>query len=259
MLSSLLWGEAAGASASSSSSSTPFAVGGAHAGWSLARQVGIRATQPDVAATLPHGLDVSSHQGNVNWTAVKSHGAEFAYIKATEGNYYTNPYWAQQYKGAYNVRIIRGAYHFANPSKSTGAAQADYFIHLGGGWTSDGWTLPGALDMEYNPYGSECYGLSKSGMVSWITSFLNEYHTRMHIWAVIFTTAGWWNTCTGNSTTFRTNDPLWLAHYASIPGTIPGGWSFYTFWQYADSGTFPGDQDVFNGSYSRLQVLAKQG
>ena len=33
----------------------------------------------------PKGIDVSSHQGNVNWNAVVANGVSFAYIKATEG------------------------------------------------------------------------------------------------------------------------------------------------------------------------------
>ena len=33
----------------------------------------------------PKGIDVSSHQGNVNWNTVVSNGISFAYIKATEG------------------------------------------------------------------------------------------------------------------------------------------------------------------------------
>ena len=33
----------------------------------------------------PKGIDVSSHQGVVNWNAVVSNGISFAYIKATEG------------------------------------------------------------------------------------------------------------------------------------------------------------------------------
>jgi hypothetical protein len=33
----------------------------------------------------------------------------------------------------------------------------------------------------------------------------------------------------------------------------------YTFWQYADSGSLPGDQDVFNGAYTQLQTLARKG
>jgi hypothetical protein len=33
----------------------------------------------------PKGIDVSSHQGEVNWNAVVANGVSFAYIKATEG------------------------------------------------------------------------------------------------------------------------------------------------------------------------------
>ena len=33
----------------------------------------------------PQGIDVSSHQPDINWPAVKANGIQFAYIKATEG------------------------------------------------------------------------------------------------------------------------------------------------------------------------------
>ncbi len=223
-----------------------------HAGSGLAP----RAAQPIGTYALLKGLDVSSWQGNVDWNAVKANGATFAYVKATEGVAYTNPYFAQQYNGSYNVGLIRGAYHFALPDRSSGATQADYFVNHGGGWSRDGKTLPGALDIEYNPYGATCYGLSQSAMVSWIRDFINRYYARTGRWAVIYTTTDWWTTCTGNYSGFAANNPLWIARYASSPGTLPAGWSYYTFWQYASSGTFPGDQDYFNGAYDRLQALA---
>jgi GH25 family lysozyme M1 (1,4-beta-N-acetylmuramidase) len=229
-----------------------------HMGWSLGSRtatVGPRTVTPAVAG-LP-GLDVASYQGNVNWTTVKNNGAQFAYIKATESTNYTNPYFSQQYVGAYNVGLIRGAYHFATPNTSSGATQADYFAAHGGGWSADHHTLPGALDIEYNPYGATCYGLSQASMRSWIHAFVNEYHARTGRWAVIYSTLDWWTTCTGNSdTTFAQNDPFWIARYSSSAGTLPAGYGAYTFWQYADSGTFPGDQDVFNGSAARLLALA---
>src|SRR5262249_59689612 len=53
------------------------------------------------------GMDVSSWQGNVNWTAAWNNGARFAYVQATEGTGYTNPYFTQQHNGSYNVGIIR--------------------------------------------------------------------------------------------------------------------------------------------------------
>jgi len=213
------------------------------------------AAQP-AHADVVYGMDVSSYQGNVNWSGAYANGARFAYIKATEGTSYTNPYFAQQYNGSYNVGMIRGSYHFAHPNSSSGATQADYFIAHGGGWSGDGKTLPGALDIEYNPSGSECYGLSQSSMVSWVASFSNEYHAREGVYPVIYTTTDWWTTCTGNSSAFASTNPLWIARYSSSAGTLPAGWGYYTFWQNADSGTFPGDQDRFNGAYSQLQKIA---
>ena len=109
-----------------------------------------RAVRP---AGLP-GLDVSSWQGNVDWVTVAANGARFAYVKATEGTSYVNPYFTQQYGGAYGVGLVRGAYHFGLPDRSTGAAQAQWFAAHGGAWSADGQTPPGASDIEYNPYGA---------------------------------------------------------------------------------------------------------
>jgi GH25 family lysozyme M1 (1,4-beta-N-acetylmuramidase) len=213
---------------------------------------------PATTTQLP-GIDVSAYQGNVNWSSVAPY-IDFVYIKATEGTYYTNSYFAQQYNGSYNAGLIRGSYHFAIPNNSSGTTQADYFIGHGGGWSSDGKTPPGALDIEYNPYGSECYGLSQSSMVNWIWNFVNEYAAREHAYPPIYTTTDWWTTCTGNYSGFAAYDPLWVANFsASGGGPLPAGWGYYTFWQYASSGSRPGDQDVFNGAYTRLQALATNG
>jgi GH25 family lysozyme M1 (1,4-beta-N-acetylmuramidase) len=220
-----------------------------------------RASRLSPRATVPQlpGIDVSSYQGNVNWGSVAPY-IDFAYIKASEGSYYSNPYFAEQYNGSYDYGIIRGAYHFGIPNNSSGTAQADYFIGHGGGWSADGKTLPGALDIEYNPYGAECFGLSQTSMVDWIWNFVTEYAAREHAYPPIYTTTDWWTTCTGDYSGFAAYDPLWIANYsASGGGPLPAGWGYYTFWQYAGSGSLPGDQDVFNGAYSRLQALATNG
>ncbi|KAL0959551.1 hypothetical protein HGRIS_011265 [Hohenbuehelia grisea] len=73
---------------------------------------------------------------------------------------------------------------------------------------------------------------------------------------VIYTTTDWWKTCTGNNSGFGSTNPLWIARYASAIGTLPAGWSYTTFWQYADSGANPGDQDIFNGDAAGLKRMA---
>lgn len=204
------------------------------------------------------GMDVSGYQGNVDWQTAYNNGARFAYAKATEGGTYRNPYFAQQYNGSYNVGMIRGAYHFALPNSPTSAVgQANFFIDNGGGWSADGKTLPPALDIEYNPYGATCYGLSQSAMVTWIKAFSNQIHARTNKYPMIYSTFDWWNTCTGNSSALSATNPFWIAKYSSTPPTsIPAGAATWTIWQYADSGVFPGDQNKFNGSYTQLQALA---
>jgi GH25 family lysozyme M1 (1,4-beta-N-acetylmuramidase) len=204
----------------------------------------------------PQGMDVSSHQGNVDWRTAYSKGARFAYVKATESTGYTNPYFSQQYNGSKSAGLVRGAYHFALPNRSSGATQADYFIAHGGNWASDGSTLPPMLDIEYDPYGSNiCYGMSGSAMSRWISDFSARIHSRTGRNPTIYTTRNWWNTCTGSNGSFGSN-PLFLACYCRTVGRMPAGWSHQTIWQYNSQGTFPGDQDVFNGSYADLRRFA---
>lgn len=165
---------------------------------------------------------MSGYQGNVDWASYWNQGKRWAYTKASEGNYYTNPYFGQQYTGSYNQGFIRGAYHFATPNDTSGAAQAEYVVAHGGGWSGDGKTLPGMLDIEYNPYGATCYGLSQAAMRNWITDFLNRYQQLTSRDAVIYSTLDWWTTCTGNTAAFG----------------------------------FTIDQNKFNGAIDRLQALA---
>lgn len=211
-------------------------------------------TEPESTATplaTVSGIDVSGHQGNVDWPYWWNNGQRFAYVKATEGTGYTSPYFAQQYNGSYEAGMIRGAYHFALPDRSGGAEQANYFIDNGGGWSADGKTLPGALDIEYNPYGDNCYGLDGGGMSAWVKAFCDTYHARTGRWPMIYTTTNWWTGCGVGD--FSATSPLWIARYAGSVGPLPPNWGFHTIWQHSST---PIDQNLFNGSYERLQALA---
>ncbi|MFI6879614.1 lysozyme [Streptomyces sp. NPDC050400] len=230
--------------------------GEAFMGIGVAAHDGDTGKPPVSRAVQTEGVDVSSHQGNVAWSTLWNSGVKWAYVKATEGTYYTNPYFAQQYNGSYNVGMIRGSYHFATPDTTSGATQANYFVDHGGGWSKDGKTLPGALDIEWNPYGAACYGKTQSAMVTWIRDFVNQYKARTGRDPVIYTATSWWTQCTGNSSAFSSTNPLWIARYASDPGTLPAGWGFYTMWQYTSSGPTVGDHNKFNGALDRVVALA---
>ena len=209
-----------------------------------------RTVRPMASGSV-HGIDVSNYQSDINWTTQWNNGKRFAWVKATEGTTYTNPSFASQYNGSYGKGFIRGAYHFALPNKSSGATQAKYFSDHGGGWSGDGKTLPGVIDLEYNPYGATCYGLTKAEMRSWILSFSNDYKSRWNKYPVIYTSTSWWSQCVNSS--FSSTNPLWVARYSSSVGTLPYNWGYYSVWQYSSS---PIDQDVFNGSSTQLTAFA---
>ncbi|KAK4168491.1 glycoside hydrolase family 25 protein [Cladorrhinum sp. PSN259] len=208
------------------------------------------------AEAAVQGFDISHYQSSVNYQAAYNSGARFVIIKATEGTSYIDPQFSTHYTGATNAGLIRGGYHFAHPDSSTGAAQADYFLAHGGGWSGDGITLPGMLDLESVSGKGTCFGLSTTAMVAWIKSFSDRYHTKTGRYPMLYTNPSWWTTCTGNSNAFVNTNPLVLARYASAPGTIPGGWPYQTIWQNSDSYTYGGDSDIFNGALSGLQKLA---
>lgn len=236
--------------------------------------------------TVP-GLDVSAWQTDkVNWADVAAKGAKFAIIRATRGNatakdnpaMYVDPFFQQNKDGARNNGILQGAYHFASPHKTDGATQADHFVNNGGGWVPDGKTLPGALDMESDPYAklpkvpgvrTDCYNITPQQMIEWIRSFSQRYFQRTGRYPFIYANRSWWKNCTSSpqepdgTAAFANTNPLWVANYQRTPTQplIPGGFPKYTVWQFwngSDKPLFPGDQNAFPGTYQDLVAFASK-
>ena len=65
------------------------------------------------------GIDVASHQhpggAAIDWDAVAASGQSFAFIKATEGTGYGNPYFSADSAKAAAAGITPGSYHYAKP------------------------------------------------------------------------------------------------------------------------------------------------
>lgn len=91
------------------------------------------------------GIDVSSAQGNVDWTAIDA-TTSFGWSKVTQGSWYKNPYWAVAKDGmaarAKATGFVGGAYLFLEAGD--GAAQADWFAKAAG--DLDGFAI--AVDVE---------------------------------------------------------------------------------------------------------------
>ena len=227
----------------------------------LVAQTGSRGSAALASVTPVQGTDVSSLQGastSINWAEVA--GSErYIAIKASEGNYYTDPDYSGDVASAAAAGLYVMPYVFANPYESNASNQ-----NAGNGWgnvqADDGWKviagatpayqssalmLPVVVDLENDPYvnsetnSNACYGVSQSTMVAWITAFINEMKKDSGKTPIIYTTTSWWDSCTGDSTSFKA-DPLWIASYGVTVPSIPAAWSNLTFWQYSNSGAVPG-------------------
>jgi GH25 family lysozyme M1 (1,4-beta-N-acetylmuramidase) len=205
------------------------------------------ATNQATALTTVRGIDVASYQHQngaaIGWASVARTGYKFAAIKTTEGNYYVNPYAISDIVSAMSAGLYATVYHFAIPNITTGAVQAQFALKYSK-YRSGGRALPLMLDIEYDPYVStdhtnECYGLSAAAMRTWISSFVSTARSATGQYPIIYTTASWWDTCTGSSTAFGA-DPMWVAAYGVSRPPMPAGWPTYTFWQYSSSGTVSG-------------------
>jgi lysozyme len=91
-----------------------------------------------------YGVDVSSHQGEVDWERVAGDGIAFTYIKATEGADFVDERFRRNWEGAAAVGLDRGAYHFLTLCRP-GVEQAENFLRT---VPSDPDAVPPVVDLE---------------------------------------------------------------------------------------------------------------
>lgn len=60
-------------------------------------------------------IDVSHHQGAIDWPVVAAAGIKIAMIKATEGTNFVDPRWDANWRGAERVGLAVIPYHFLRP------------------------------------------------------------------------------------------------------------------------------------------------
>lgn len=110
----------------------------------LAWFVAVPNWRPPLRDGESYGIDVASHQGDIDWSAVADDDISFAYIKATEGGDFTDRQFARNWRRAEAVGLDRGAYHFFTLCTS-GIAQARHFLAT---VPADDDALAPAVDLE---------------------------------------------------------------------------------------------------------------
>jgi len=203
------------------------------------------------------GIDVGDYQdsnGPIQWSVVAGQ-YQFAFVKATEGDYYVNQYYPADVNSALAAGLYVGEYTFATPDDASGSDEATYFLQQSSFPASKRLLVP-MVDFEADPYGADiCYGLDPSDMVSWISSYTATIYAALGVMPIIYTQASWWNYCTGGATAFATN-PLWVGSDSTPSTMIPAGFASWAIWQSgvgsATGVTGPVDVDTFNGTVAQL-------
>lgn len=198
-----------------------------------------RFNYPDNSKYPIRGIDVSHHQGEIDWKKIKQEGISFVFIKATEGWNYKDPDFNRNWKGASNAGLLKGAYHFFTFCKS-GIEQSQNFINT---VPVDYGSLPPVVDFEF--VGNCEKPTEKAIVVKELLVFIREVKEKYKKLPIMYVTYDSYNH-------FLKGEVLdcyiWIRDVFFTPG-IPEE-KRWTFWQYSSHGRVKGingsvDLDVF--------------
>jgi lysozyme len=208
--------------------------------------------QPTPTPTFLDGIDVSYHQGTIDWRQVAASGKRFAFVRATAGTLTADIAYGTNLAGARAAGIPVGSYHFANPDWTPNDASNEASWFLRNATIGSGDLIP-VLDLEVSN------GLDPASLSAWAQMWLTQVSAMTGVRPIIYTNPKFWSTSMADTDWFARNGypVLWVAHWttAAAPTVPAGGWagSGWTFWQHSGTGTVPGisgpaDLDRFKGS-----------
>lgn len=175
------------------------------------------------------GIDVSNHNGRINWdkVAADKNGVIFVYIKSTEGATYTDPRFVENAKGATTAGLHVGAYHYFRMTSSAHAQFKNFKRAL----DSVPFDLIPMVDVETR---------EKKPVVEFrdsLAEFIRLLENAYGIHPAIYGTNRSYNELCGNH--FDLKYPLYIGRYGSSAPVVSGK-SHYTVWQYSEKGRIEG-------------------
>lgn len=197
------------------------------------------------------GVDVYWRNGHIDWTKLKAHKVDFAFIKASEGADLKDRAFQRNWLETRNAGIVHGAYHIFRPQKSVQSQVHNFVSSVGHLRPGD---LPPVLDLE--PSRAWSRGSVKEN-TNKVLAWLQGVEHRLGIRPMIYV----------NSSIIR-NDlgadrrlaqyPLWYAHPQTRRPASPRPFDHYPVLQYTWNGHVPGartkiDRDLYFGSRSQLE------
>jgi len=201
------------------------------------------ASSATISGKSPSGIDVSHHQGTIDWGKVaKTKGLEYVYIKASEGKTFTDPMYKKNIAAAKKAGLRVGAYHFYSEASDI-TAQFNHFKSL---YPKESADLIPMLDIE--PKG-KVNAVRMKKIREDVKTFQNlcvQYYGKKPMLYIAPLLAG----KTWLASLIDAETKLYIGHPYPRSPRLQGG-RHYTIWQYSYSGKIDGikgsvDLSLFN-------------
>lgn len=200
---------------------------------------GDRMTYTAPGADTALGIDVSHHQGAIDWKAVAGDGIEFAMIRAAgryyqSGGVFEDRQFRSNLQGAMEAGLDTGVYFFSQAiTPEEAREEARFLLDLLEDFDFDG---PVVFDWENIDYdGARTDGMDSAAVTAAALAFCQEVEQAGYQPMIYF----------NRYIAYLLYDldqvdqyPFWLAEY----GSVPGFYYDFSMWQYTDSGQVAGIQ-----------------
>ncbi len=209
----------------------------------------IRFNYPSDSEFPIRGVDISHHQGAIDWNLLAGDGVQFAYIKASEGASFRDDRFSDNWAGSRKAGVMPGAYHYYSLCAPP-LLQAENF--LASAPPSPFPALPPTVDLELA--GNCARRPTPVEFQADLRVFLDAVEAAWNRRVVLYVTSDFYPYVQGH---FADN-PLWVRSIFGRPRIA--GFAQWQFWQYANRGRLDGvfelvDLNVFKGSQLEFRAF----
>lgn len=197
------------------------------------------------------GVDVSHHNGNINWSSIKNEGITFAFIKSTEGISHKDRNYRENYKLAKDSEVNVGTYHFYTFGLD-GVSQAQHFIRHSIIESKD---LVPAIDVEHsqvNRYSNDKDYIQN--VISELIKLENELYNYYGVRPLIYTNKDCYKLYIES---YFPENLIWMSDLHNEPNTKSNDW---IIWQFSHTGNIAGingdiDLNFYRYSFRKFNEL----
>lgn len=167
------------------------------------------------------GMDISHHNGDINWSDVDKSKFQFIFVKATEGVTFVDPKYKSNITQATQYGFLTGAYHFFHPQLDVALQVKNFLSHY---LPEKG--FPPVLDVEVTG------GLEKKAIVEAVNQWLIKVEEHTKCKPILYSGLDYYQTYLADDFSHYT---LWIADYSKNPSIVDTSLE-WTFWQQSESG-----------------------